>query len=253
MLPVESTAYRDKDQDPFIFVPSPNADVHSRPVYPYSVIPGGARSGSELAARIAQDAVVAKHFSGFDTSRSRIVRAPREKFVYVAYRIDNNVFWTKKKLLIQRGEELITDGTAYARTRCGNRISDSAVLPTSSLEPSVDQLNAVFPPSLPLLPNAAAPPAANLGPPASPPPVLTADSRTTAAPIGAPPVAVFSGGTSRTRGAPTTDPILPRSSEHASPRPASSDSPVPEPGGIWLAGSGAALVVVLLWKNRRKV
>jgi PEP-CTERM motif len=63
----------------------------------------------------------------------------------------NRIFWTYKKILIPKGEVLITDGTNYARTRCGNRLSDVPKGNTTILQPS-DRLLSLPPFSPELLP-----------------------------------------------------------------------------------------------------
>jgi hypothetical protein len=111
-----------------------------RPVYPYSVIPGGVLNRAELARAIDRDPVVARHYSHFGTTEARIVRAQDEKLVHVSYRMDNKVFWSVKKVRLARGETLLTDGHNLARTRCGNRVSVLPQEPTSPEEPPVEAL-----------------------------------------------------------------------------------------------------------------
>lgn len=107
-----------------------------RVVYPYSVIAGGVRGGQELKEAISKDPVVAGHYASFKSDRARIAELPAEKAVYVSYRIGHEVYWTKKKIRLVRGEKLITDGENYARARCGNRISEAPQANTSPEEPS---------------------------------------------------------------------------------------------------------------------
>ncbi len=107
-------------------------------VYPYSVIPGGVRSREELATAISGDRVVAAHFADFKVSEARIVKAEETRFVHVAYRLRNKVFWTAKTLKLRKGETLITDGRDTARTRCGNRVSAVPQEPVSEEEPVIE-------------------------------------------------------------------------------------------------------------------
>jgi hypothetical protein len=108
-----------------------------RAVYPYSVIPGGIRSARELQSDISADPVVRAHYAGFDMSKAHMIRLQQAKLVYVSYRIGNDVYWTKHRLKLAKNEAVITDGTHTARSRCGNRVSDTRVLPTSPKEPAV--------------------------------------------------------------------------------------------------------------------
>ena len=98
-------------------------------VFPYSVIPGGAQSAQELAKAVQADPVVARHYSDFDLSRVRRVTLSSPRLLYVSYRIGNEVYWTKRKLALRKGETLLRDGRSKARTRCGNRISVSPLRP----------------------------------------------------------------------------------------------------------------------------
>ena len=106
-----------------------------RPVYPYSIIPGGIRNVEELKNAIAQDPLVKAHYQGFDLAKARIVRLTENKAVHVSYRRGSGIYWTKKRITLFKGETLITDGENAFRTRCGNRISDPPVAPSSPDEP----------------------------------------------------------------------------------------------------------------------
>ena len=122
------------------------ATGHSRPVYPYSVIAGGAESPQELREAVLVDPVVAQHYADFDLANARRVTLDAPKLVYVSYRIGNKVFWTKNKLALRKGEAVLTDGRNMARTRCGNRISVLPVRPNAPAEPTSSELEApVFP------------------------------------------------------------------------------------------------------------
>ncbi len=116
------------------FRPSKNP----RYVYPYSVIPGGVQSREELTSIIANDPVVAEHYAKFMVSQARIISTNETQFVHVAYRLKNKVYWTSKTVKIPKGETLITDGTATARTRCGNMVSAVPLEPVAEEEPSVE-------------------------------------------------------------------------------------------------------------------
>ena len=114
----------------------------NRAVYPYSVIPGGVRTAQELRDAISRDPVVADHYSDFASSKAQVVDSDSERLAYVSYRLGNEVFWTRRRLQIPRGEKLMTDGVNYARMRCANRISAVPQPRTSPLEPPPPELNA---------------------------------------------------------------------------------------------------------------
>ena len=149
-----------------------------RPLYSYSVIPGGVHSAQELKYAIAHDAVVAEHYADFDIAKARIVRLQRTRTAYVSYRLGDRIYWTKKRLRLLKGERIITDGKHEARTRCGNQIAEAPSQPVSMQEPSEEAMESA--PTLerfasgdpglelpPISPRALVPP--QEAPPANPP------------------------------------------------------------------------------------
>ncbi len=131
-----------------------------RPNYPYSVIAGGAYSPTELHYANQTDAVVRAHYATFNLKLAHVVQLTDDRFQYASYRIKNQIYWTRKKLRIHKGEYLLTDGVAFARTRCGNRLSDTPQLPVAPQEPAAALLSMppIRPEMLPKLELAQAPP-----------------------------------------------------------------------------------------------
>jgi len=119
---------------------SPEAPESRRAVFPYSVIPGGVRDARELGDAAKKDPVVAEHYSGFQIARAHTLRLDRPALMYVSYRLNNHVYWTRNRMTIPAGETLISDGESYARVRCGNRLSPVAALPVSVSEPASEKL-----------------------------------------------------------------------------------------------------------------
>jgi hypothetical protein len=119
-----------------------------RAIYPYSVIRGGAYSAAELAAALRADPIAAAHYAGFDPSQTRMTRAPASAAVYVSYRQENRIYWTRRKVHLAAGEPLLTDGLHTARARCGNRISPTPPEPAQAGEPDID-LDLPEPPATP--------------------------------------------------------------------------------------------------------
>lgn len=119
--------------------PSPSGTSRSRKgraVYPYSVVSGGVRSPAALQHAVSHDPVVAAHYADFKLAKARVVRLPAPKTAFVSYRMGNRVYWTRNKVKLAGGEEVVTDGEHYARARCANRIADSPQGETSPAEPS---------------------------------------------------------------------------------------------------------------------
>jgi hypothetical protein len=194
-----------------------------RPAYPYSVVDGGVHSVQELRSAIWRDPVVAKHYLNFKLDRARVIEAKADKYFHVSYRIGGEIFWTKKRLKVAKGERLITDGTNFTRTRCANVLSEVLQGKTSPDEPAPEVLDTPTLPSSELTPFM--PPIAigggPLDPPSDPAPFM-------------PPVVIGGG----------------------PPDPADGDGggegnspvPVPEPTTMLLLGSG----LLGLWGFRKK-
>ena len=126
-----------------------SASLTQRPVFPYSIVPGGVRDAHELQTAAAGDPVVAQHYSDFRISQARTLRFEHPLAMYVSYRHADRVFWTKNRMLIPAGETLISDGENLARVRCANRLSRIAVSPVAETEPTREELSEpVFVPPL---------------------------------------------------------------------------------------------------------
>lgn len=114
-----------------------------RPVYRYSVVPGGVATQAELARIVRSDKVVASHYASFDVSRAQVVTVGKPRAVHVSYRKGDKVYWTAKKVMLREGETLLSDGKNEMRTRCANRVSDVAQFPIEAHAPSAAVLDAV--------------------------------------------------------------------------------------------------------------
>lgn len=126
--------------------------IHHYPVFNYSVVRGGIHSVEELRQAIAHDHAVAEHYARFKLERARLVRLNKPALVYLSYRMNGKIFWTGTRHRLTTGEELITDGTISARTKCANQVSARKQLAVSPEEPPAAALEEVEPP--PLLPPA---------------------------------------------------------------------------------------------------
>lgn len=115
------------------------AQTPPRPVYPYSVVPGGIEDARELKWFAEHDPVVAAHYAGFNYDRAQVVRLTLARTVYVSYRIGNHIYWTSHRVTLHKGEKLITDGTMTARTRCGNRVEETPQQQAASASEPAEQ------------------------------------------------------------------------------------------------------------------
>jgi hypothetical protein len=127
----------------FSATPAADSDAvskESRPVYPYSIVPGGVHDPKELQRVVERDPVVASHYRNFDFRRARVLQLTEDRNVYVSYRIAGRVYWTTKRVHLRRGEKVITDGKMTLRTRCGNQVSETARKEVSPNEPAIARL-----------------------------------------------------------------------------------------------------------------
>jgi hypothetical protein len=113
----------------------------SRPLYPYSVVDGGVQSVKELRQACDRDALVAGHYAGLDWKQAKVIEVKSPLKGFVSYRRDNKIYWTKKQHMVAAGEKVITDGVLLSRSRCGNQIAMTLQKPTSTTEPSEEELN----------------------------------------------------------------------------------------------------------------
>ncbi len=113
----------------------------ARRIYPYSIVPGGVASREDLERRVTTDKVVARHYASFDIKKAHAVTVAKPRAVHVSYRKGDKVYWTRNKVMLAQGETLLSDGTNEMRGRCGNRISDTAMLPVAVGEPTAAELD----------------------------------------------------------------------------------------------------------------
>lgn len=216
------------------FVPA-SARLPKRAVFPYSIVPGGVRDAQELQSAASADPVVARHYSDFRMTQARALRLDHPLSMYVSYRHNNQVFWTKNRMVIPAGEALISDGENLARVRCGNRLSPVAAKPVAATEPSQEELTepSFVPPLMAdLLPGE------SIGQIPSAPSVPPGSSGSNA-----PPSSLFP---------PFVGPGVPDITPGTSPTPVTPPVSTPEPGSFALVFSGTAFVLLLATLGLRR-
>jgi len=218
-----------------------NTGGSDRPVYPYSVIPGGVSSKTELQNVLRHDAVAAAHYADFQTRFARVIRLVGAREVYVSYRLGDHVYWTRNRITLRAGETLLSDGAHLVRARCGNRLSETSG-PSSPSEPLAEAFDLPITPILPGWSPVDVP---------APPPVLNDPSQISIAlnsPQPGPPdnagpvIPIFpfpccGGG----RPSPPNSPLLPQPGPGPTPPPVAT----PEPSSICLLVVGLIALVCL--------
>jgi hypothetical protein len=236
---------------PRMIAPAPKisaAERSLRPNYPYSIIPGGAYSPAELRLVTEKDPQIRDHYADFNVRNARLVVLTEDRYEYVSFKLHQRIFWTRNRLKIPKGEILLTDGSHYARTRCGNRLSVKPQANTTALQPAERLLSlpAFRPELLKEIPLAEAPPVGELAQlfpnlPLSLPPISqmlpTGTESTTPLPESWPPAPSYS------PIIPAAPGMLPPSQTPAqtatnfpptSPTPVTPVAPVPEPATAYL-------------------
>jgi hypothetical protein len=214
-------------------------------VYPYSVVPGGAKTVAE-AKKAMHDPAVKNHYAAVDFSKLKQVTLTSDLVGYVSYRVGDKIYWTSKKLRIRAGETVFTDGEHVVRGRCLNCYSSVPLLPTRLFEPTEATFDT--PVELPLI--ALTFPKIPLETPVLPPPL---EEFTPIVPVLPTSPATPPPGNGRFF---PIIPIIPPIHRHHNPPPTVPPTPpvtvVPEPPYVWfLVGALPILIFARWWRSHR--
>ena len=111
-----------------------SAAVIPRMEYAYAVVRSGLYNAQEARLAIVTDPVVRTHYHDINIAALRPI-ASDGKPMYVSYRKNNQIYWTSKKVRVPQDETLLSDGTHFVRSRCGNRLSETPQQPTETKKP----------------------------------------------------------------------------------------------------------------------
>lgn len=116
-----------------VAIPTPK----SRPLYAYSLVPGGVGSIAELHSRISSNPILAKYFAHFNWAKATVIMFGHDMDVWMVFQRGSNILWTKRRVHIKAGELAVTDGVMTIMMRCGNAISWAPEEPSEDLPPSI--------------------------------------------------------------------------------------------------------------------
>ncbi|MEZ5400661.1 MAG: hypothetical protein R2729_13395 [Bryobacteraceae bacterium] len=106
-----------------------------RPVFRYSIVPGGVYSRVELESARAADPLVEAHYRPVEAEFLQPVTLRRDRLGYISYRYDGRIFWTRHPVRIRAGETLLCDGRRRIRARSGSLVSDRPMSPIRLADP----------------------------------------------------------------------------------------------------------------------
>jgi hypothetical protein len=107
---------------------------------------------ARFKTQVMSDPQLMEHYRYFDWEKAVVIANPEDWYSSVLYKKNGKVFWTKKRLLIKKGEKILTDGKALIRTYCCNQI---ALAPPGPFLPPPDEPppEDLQPPEAPAMPD----------------------------------------------------------------------------------------------------
>ena len=101
-----------------------------------ALIPGGITSVEEFLQRVAEDPTLNSFFGSCDVEAT-IQPLPDDILVFIAFRRGQEIKWTRRPLLVHKGEYVLTFCGKTVLARCGNLISWTPVQPSEDVPPSL--------------------------------------------------------------------------------------------------------------------
>jgi hypothetical protein len=101
-----------------------------------ALIPGGITSVEEFLQRVAEDPTLNSFFGSCDVEAT-IQPLPDDILVFIAFRRGQEIKWTRRPLLVHKGEYVLTFCGKTVLARCGNLISWTPMQPSEDVPPSL--------------------------------------------------------------------------------------------------------------------
>jgi hypothetical protein len=112
--------------------------------------PYGARTLMSFRAATERDPVLQRYYKEFRWDLARMSIVTEDTLRFVSYRHGDGIKWTRRPLVIHKGERIITDGIMTIRGYCCNEISITPHGPLAPIEPPYASIN--IPPGVPIIP-----------------------------------------------------------------------------------------------------
>jgi hypothetical protein len=101
-----------------------------------ALIPGGITSVEEFRQRVAEDSTLNSFFGSCDVGAT-FQPLPDDILVFIAFRRGQEIKWTRRPLLVHKGEYVLTFCGKTVLARCGNLISWTPMQPSEDMPPSL--------------------------------------------------------------------------------------------------------------------
>jgi hypothetical protein len=101
-----------------------------------ALIPGGITSVEEFRQRVAEDPTLNSFFGSCNVAAT-IQPLPDDILVFIAFRRGQEIKWTRRPLLVHKGEYVLTFCGKTVLARCGNLISWTPMQPSEDVPPSL--------------------------------------------------------------------------------------------------------------------
>jgi len=101
-----------------------------------ALIPGGITSVEEFRQRVAEDPTLNSFFGSCDVGAS-FQPLPDDILAFIAFRRGQEIKWTRRPLLVHKGEFVLTFCGKTVLARCGNLISWTPMQPSEDVPPSL--------------------------------------------------------------------------------------------------------------------
>ena len=101
-----------------------------------ALIPGGITSVQEFRQRVSEDPTLDSFFGSCNVAAT-FQQLPDDILVFIAFRRGQDIKWTRRPLLVHRGEYVLTFCGKTVLARCGNLISWTPMQPSEDVPPSL--------------------------------------------------------------------------------------------------------------------